>query len=129
MNNLGVVLTRMDSHDEAMAHHRAGLELLRKTGSRGDECEALIDTGDGLRKHGERAEALDHYQRAYQLAGQIGDRYLEARALEGRALIGWATDALGSRRDCDGALQIFVALGVPEADRVARRVNELFGEA
>jgi len=125
MNNLGVVLTRVDSDDEAMAHHRAGLELLRKTGSRGDECEALVDTGDCLRKYGEQAEALDYYRRAYQLACQIGDRYLKARALEGRASVGWRTDAPGSRRDWEAALQIFTALGVPEADRVRRRVNEL----
>jgi tetratricopeptide (TPR) repeat protein len=129
MNNLGVVFTRMDSRDEAMAHHRAGLELLRKTGSRGDECEALIDTGDLLRNYSERAEALDHYQKAYQLARQIGDPYLEGRAIEGRASVDWASDAPGRRRDWDAALRIFMALGVPDADRVRRRVNELLNGA
>lgn len=129
MSNLGVVLTRQDSHDRAMAHHKAGLELLRKTGSRGDECEALIATGDSLRQHGDQAEARDYYQRGCQLARQIGDRYLEARALEGRALVEPATDVPGSRSDWDAALQIFAELGVPEADRVRRRVTELFGSA
>lgn len=122
MNNIGVVLNRMGSQDDSIAHHSAGLELLARTGSRGDECEALTDTGDSLRENGEGQAALDHYRRAHQLAGQIGDPYLEARALVGQASVTATTDADASRRDQEKALRIFEELGVPDADRLRHQV-------
>jgi len=122
LNNIGVVLNRMGRHADAIAQHRAGLELLTRTGSRGDECEALIDLGDSLRDHDEGRAAFDHYQRAYVLAGRIGDRYLEARALAGRASVTTATDAAASRQDLEAALRMFTELGVPDAHRLQHLV-------
>lgn len=121
MNNIGVVLNRMGNQDESIAHHIAGLDLLARTGSRGDECEALIDTGDSLREHGEGRLALDHYRRALQLADQIGDPFLEARALAGQARVTATTDADASQQNQDKALQIFEELGVPDADHLRHR--------
>jgi tetratricopeptide (TPR) repeat protein len=123
LNNIGVVLNHMGNHNDAIAQHSAGLELLTRTGSRGDECEALIDMGDSLRAHEEGQAALDHYCRAHRLASQIGDRYLEARALAGRASVTATTDPAASRQDQQTALRIFGELGVPEADRFRQWVT------
>jgi tetratricopeptide (TPR) repeat protein len=122
MNNIGVVLNRLGEQDDSIAHHRAGLDLLARTGSRGDECEALIDAGDSLDAHDEGEAALEHYQRAGRLAGQIGDPYLEARALAGQARVTASTDPAASHRDRDRAVRIFSELGVPDADRLWPRV-------
>jgi tetratricopeptide (TPR) repeat protein len=79
--------------------------------------------GESLRLAGQPAQAGASHESALALAGELGDRYEQARALAG---LGAARQDLG---DDDGAqesrtraLRVFASLGVREADELRAEI-------
>jgi tetratricopeptide (TPR) repeat protein len=90
------------------------------------QTSALIGLGDILRLTGRPGQALARYQSALELAGQTGDRYERAHALEG---IGHVLCDSGhtepARRHWTEALDIYLELDIAEADLVRDRLAAL----
>ncbi|MDW5327187.1 tetratricopeptide repeat protein [Plantactinospora sp. KLBMP9567] len=124
--DLGAVHYLTGDHPAAENLLQQAITTLRAIGATGDEAEALNHLGI-LRRLTERpnhARAL--HQEARTIAHHHGLRLEEARALEG---IGRATADLGDIASAivhlRQALDLYQALGVPEAAQVATALNTL----
>jgi hypothetical protein len=77
-----------------------------------------------LRAAGESGQARAAHDTALDIARRIGNRYEEARSLEGLADLLEATGRCGpARQQFDKALQIYAELGVEEAKRLQERLR------
>jgi Flp pilus assembly protein TadD len=93
--------------------------VFREIGDRTGEAEARNGVAEILLATGRPDEAQVAYTAALALAGQLGEAYEQARAHHGlaAALHAVGDDALARHhRSC--ALELYSALGAPEADAI-----------
>jgi tetratricopeptide (TPR) repeat protein len=111
-------------HDEALEHLRRGVAISAEIGEAELEAAALNDLAATLRATRRSREANATYRAAHARAEQLGDRYQQARALDGLALLGQDDgDRQGSRQRWRQAMTMYDDLGVPEAEEIRRRLN------
>ncbi|GIH29710.1 hypothetical protein Aph01nite_80200 [Acrocarpospora phusangensis] len=122
---LGTVYLRLSRHPEALDHLRRALAASRETGDRSLETETLNGLGETLRAMGQPDSALARHRAAHALTGETGDQYERARALDGIACVLDADGRTGqARENWRTAADIYLRLGVPEAERVRARLGE-----
>jgi DNA-binding SARP family transcriptional activator/Flp pilus assembly protein TadD len=117
--DLGRAYQRQARFDEAVGCYQRALALFRETGDRTGEAEARNGVAEILLATGRPDEAQVAYTAALALAGQLGEAYEQARAHHGlaAALHAVGDDALARHhRSC--ALELYSALGAPEADAI-----------
>jgi DNA-binding SARP family transcriptional activator/tetratricopeptide (TPR) repeat protein len=121
---LGTVQLRCGRPDQAFPLYRQALGLAREIGHSDLELTVLNALGEASQAAGRPADALGQHRAALGLARTAGDRYEQARAFDG---LGQAQDDLGdhqsARRHWQRALELYTALGVPEAARVRSRLD------
>ncbi|MFI6482236.1 BTAD domain-containing putative transcriptional regulator [Nonomuraea sp. NPDC050663] len=105
--------------EEALACVRQAYDIAVELEYAKLECEVRVDYGDILRHGGRLREARAHYEVALALAEPRGDRYEQARALNGLALI---HHALGEHVQADlrwaRALPLAEDMGLPLAGQI-----------
>ena len=100
--------------------------MARQTGIAFLQAYVYNPMGDALRATGQRDEAVHSYQSALVLARQDGDRYEEARALDGIAVTCHDGGQVAEAHDrWQEALAIYTDLDVPEAHAVRTRLTTL----
>lgn len=120
LGNLGNIYRRMARYDEALAHHQQTLTAMREVGDRNSESEVLNDLGETYLAMGQIDDALGQHRHALALARDVHVRPQAARAHNGIAHALNSTDPDAARQHWLQALDIYRALGVPEADQVRR---------
>lgn len=114
---LGLALGRLGAHDEGQAALQEALELGRRIGDADIETATLNDLGLVQRLAGH--DGTEWHRAAHANAERTGDRYQRARALDGLAVGAWSAGAVDhARRQWREAFDLFVDLGVPEAEEV-----------
>lgn len=126
LGNLGEAHRLAGDTDRAVVRLDEALALARRIDATGIELELLNALGETRTAAGDPGAAVAEHEAALEGARTIGDRYEEARALEG---IGSARVATGRDEEAAASwrrsLAIFTDLGLPEADRVRRRLDGL----
>ncbi len=119
LTDLAGVQARLGRLAEAAGHLRQGLVLLRRIGDRASEAETLNDLGQVLQATGDAAEARALHTEAralhteaLSLAGEIGDRYEQARAHDGIAATYADPDGPAAPHR-DQARRLYADLAVP----------------
>lgn len=92
LNCLGVALRRMGRHEEALAAHREAFALLDELFEEHWKIHFLNGYAETCRLAGLPEEALRLHRQALELAPRFGNRYEEALAHEGIAVLLDATD-------------------------------------
>jgi tetratricopeptide (TPR) repeat protein len=114
-------LTRFD---DALSSLHDALDLVRRLGSKGGECEMLNQIGFTETAMRRFDNAIRSHRR-FTIASVTGDTFKKGVALDE---IGRATRAVGRRADAlenwAEALELFTRLGVPEAGDVRRAMQE-----
>lgn len=126
LENIGTVYIAQGHHDRAREHLTSSLDLSRKLGYRRGEAGALNSLGELARAAGDPVDATALHEAARTMAGELGSRWLRARADHGLAR---------ARRDrghshaahehARAALEFYSELGHPEADDVRALLDEL----
>ena len=117
--DLGRAYQRQGLFEEAVGCYQRALALFRETGDRTGEAEARNGVAEILLATGRPDEAQVAYTAALALAGQLGEAYEQARAHHGLATALHAVGDVGlagHHRSC--ALELYSALGAPEADTI-----------
>jgi len=126
LDSLGTLHTRLGRPAQAIDHHQRALTLYRETGDRYSEARVRNGLGEAARTAGHLADALAHHTAARGIAADIGSRDQQARACSG---IGDAHQALGdyarARESYRQALDLYIGLGMPEADDIRARLVAL----
>jgi tetratricopeptide (TPR) repeat protein len=125
LNTMGMIYQALGSYRQAADEHRQALEVFREIGDRGGETEALNGLGESLCADGAPDVARVQHRTALMLATDIGDRYEQARAHDGLGRTYRPTQPRRARQHWLEALARYVALGVPEAESVRRRLATL----
>jgi DNA-binding SARP family transcriptional activator/Flp pilus assembly protein TadD len=116
-SNLGLVYRRLGRYEQARAHHRQALKVFRELGNRSEQARALNGLGEAAQALGDLAQAADDHDAALALAREVGSRHEQARA---HASLARAHHDLGhidrAREHAQHAVDLYVGLGVPEAD-------------
>jgi tetratricopeptide (TPR) repeat protein len=121
---LGRALGRLGAHDEGLAWLREALALGRRIGDADVETATLNDLGLVQRLAGR--DGSDHHRAARAGATRTGDRYQQARALDGLAAAARAAGEVEQARQWwREALELFADLGVPEAGDVRGELSRL----
>ena len=117
LNNLALLHVENRDHDAALGCIEATLAIEVELG--GTERSATLESLGTIHLRQDRfGEAAAAYRRSLAAARSVGDRWSEAHALRG---LGVAT---GERPYLRHALDIFRALGAPEAGDVERLLDE-----
>jgi DNA-binding SARP family transcriptional activator/tetratricopeptide (TPR) repeat protein len=128
LGGLGVIHAHLGQHDQALRLSQQGLILLREADAKAELAALLNDTGRLYDESGDPVQAVDALQEALAIAREVCIPYEEARALEGLATVSaHAGDQPEALDRWQRAREIFDGLGVPDADRVARRLTEAAG--
>jgi tetratricopeptide (TPR) repeat protein/transcriptional regulator with XRE-family HTH domain len=128
MHELGHVLREQGRYEQAATLQRQALTIIREAGEPFVEAEALNSLGETLSADGQPGQARWQHQEALALARQIGACYELARAHDGLARTYDATgDRNLARRHWQHALNGYTSIGVPEANDVRARLNDLGG--
>jgi DNA-binding SARP family transcriptional activator/Tfp pilus assembly protein PilF len=121
---IGDAYQRQDRWAEALEEHRQAHILASQVGDPMLAANALNGQGRSLCALGRPAEGLALHTAARTHAVNIGDRYRHAQALDGMAracaIVGRHQDA---RRYWTEALDIYAALGLPEAEEVRSQLS------
>ncbi|WP_018349787.1 AfsR/SARP family transcriptional regulator [Longispora albida] len=126
LNNLGLVYQRQGHYDQARQHHRDALRLCRAHGFPGDEAESLNGLAETARSMGELSQAADDHSAALAIAVEVSYRPEQARAHNGLARTHRDLGHIGLARDhARHALDLYTALGVPEAGEVRALLSDL----
>ncbi|MFJ9867629.1 ATP-binding protein [Streptomyces sp. NPDC101165] len=96
LNCLGVALRQMGRYEEALASHREAFALLDELFEEHWKVRFLNGYGETCRLAGLPEEALRLHRQALELAPQLGNRYEEALAHEGIAIVLDGTDPAGA---------------------------------
>jgi tetratricopeptide (TPR) repeat protein len=124
LTDLGTLYLRMGRYAESAEHQRRALVLARRTGEKNVELEVVNGLGEVSRADGASKAAIDLHRQALALAEELDDRFERARAHLG---LGDAHHELGARDEAEAnwrlALELFSALGVPEAGHARRRLG------
>ena len=120
-HNLGNVYRELGQFGKALECFGGALTICRALGDRDQEARVLRDLGNLYRGLGRLDEAIASFERACQICRDLGNRHVEALAL---ADLGSAVEVVrgpeAARACWRQALEKLLALGVPEADDVAR---------
>ncbi|MEZ0108988.1 tetratricopeptide (TPR) repeat protein [Catenulispora sp. EB89] len=128
LKDMGLLLHDMGRDDEAVVHLERALTLSREVGDQNGELEAHNGLGEVLLRQHLHEQAWSHFAAALPMAAGSGARYEQARALAGLGHILRATDRIPeARRHLQQALEIYVGLDVPEADRIRTYLADLDG--
>jgi tetratricopeptide (TPR) repeat protein len=123
-DNLGVALLHLGEYAEAELQIQEGLAAMRAVRYLGGEAGALSSLGDLYRETGEPERALEHYRQALAIVAPIGERYQQARALDGIAHAEAMLDNLDAARTAWGeALTLYTQIGAPEAADVQMQLD------
>jgi len=128
LGNLGNVYRNLTRYHEAQEHHQQCLTVMRKVGDRNSESEVLNDLGQTHLAMGCPDQAVTHHKSALILAREVHVRPQEARAHNGIAQALQSTDPQAARGHWQQALDIYLEIGVPEADEIRRRLEDLGGQ-
>jgi len=128
LGNLGNVYRNLMRYQEAQEHHQQSLTAMRKVGDRNSESEVLNDLGETHCAMGCPDDAVAHHESALVLAREVHVRPQEARAHNGIAQALQSTDPQAARGHWQQALDIYLEIGVPEADEIRRRLEDLGGQ-
>lgn len=79
--NIGILMHRTGSHDEALKHYKKTLELGRKCGNLGIEANALAFIGQVQINMGKREPGLERYREALAIHRKAGNRRGECTTL------------------------------------------------
>ncbi|UXY31815.1 tetratricopeptide repeat protein [Streptomyces sp. HUAS TT20] len=96
LNCLGVALRQMGRYEEALASHREAFALLDELFEEHWKIHFLNGYGETCRLAGLPEEALRLHRQALELAPKLGNRYAEALAHEGIAIVLDETDPAGA---------------------------------
>ncbi|WP_328874655.1 tetratricopeptide repeat protein [Streptomyces sp. NBC_00287] len=96
LNCLGVALRQMGRYDEALASHRAAFALLDELFEEHWKIHFLNGYAETCRLAGLTDEALRLHRQALELGPRLGNRYEEALAHEGIAVVLDGTDPAGA---------------------------------
>ncbi|MFF4546836.1 tetratricopeptide repeat protein [Streptomyces sp. NPDC001435] len=96
LNCLGVALRQMGRYEEALASHREAFALLDELFEEHWKIHFLNGYGETCRLAGLPEEALRLHRQALELAPELGNRYAEALAHEGIAIVLDETDPAGA---------------------------------
>jgi tetratricopeptide (TPR) repeat protein/transcriptional regulator with XRE-family HTH domain len=120
LTRLGEICHRQGDDDQAAGRYQEALALYRLIGDRGGEADALNSAGEALVGTGQPVQARSCHTAALALARRTGDRYQQARAHHGLAEASDDTALYDqARRHRRQALDIYAALGVPEASQLS----------
>jgi DNA-binding SARP family transcriptional activator/Flp pilus assembly protein TadD len=123
--DLGFAYQRLGRYEEAVGCYQRALALFRETGDRTGEAEARNGVAEILLATGRADEASVAYTAALALAGQLGDAYEQARAHNGLAAALQAAGDVGlARHHRSYALDLYSALGAPEADAIRAELDQ-----
>jgi len=126
LTNLGNVYRGLRRYPESEGHLQRALDIAVDTGNTTLQAEALNCLGDILRAVKRFDEANTRHTAALELARRTGDQYELAHALDGLA---WSREATGrtdeAHRLWSEALDVYDALGVPDAEAIRGRLNDL----
>ncbi|MFC5754353.1 AfsR/SARP family transcriptional regulator [Actinomadura rugatobispora] len=124
LNGLGSCYARLGRDGEALFHHQKALQLARRLSEKYEQGWALREIGDAHHRAGKYGTALEHLEEALALARAIGDANQEANALSSLGEVVAQTrgpaEADQYRRK---ALELYEALGLPEAAEVQARIG------
>lgn len=110
--------------DEALPLVTEALDIVGTMG--GPECEVLTELGAVHRAAGRLAEAEQVLRRVAALAVGRQERYRHARALDELAIVHWLQGRTErARAEWHQAHTLFTEMKVPDADRVAARLEEM----
>ena len=110
--------------DDALDGHRRALEIFRELGDRHREGWTLWQLGNDHQAAGRFDAALEYHSRALETARtQIGNRQLEARALDEIGADLHLRDRAGARAHWQAALTLYEQLGDPAADDVRTKLH------
>jgi tetratricopeptide (TPR) repeat protein len=119
LDNLGVALLRLQRYTEATEHVERGLALMRAVRYLGGEASALSSLGEICRETNRPQQSLAYYQQSLAIVAPIGERYQQARALDGIAHAHALLDDIPAARTAwQQALDLYTAIGSPEATNV-----------
>lgn len=123
LNHIGACFAELGRDGEALIHHQKALNLSRDLLERFEEAAALRSIGEVHLRAGRHRVAAEQLEASLGLARAIGDAYQEARALDGLAEVAAQTRDEGrARSHRRRALDLYDALGVPEADALRARL-------
>ena len=107
--NIGILMHRTGSHEEALKHYQKTLELGRKCGNLGIEANALAFIGQVQINMGMREEGLERYREALAIHRKAGNRRGECITL------GNLGGQLARFGETDGAIDMLErAIGIAE---------------
>lgn len=128
LGDLAAAHQKLGEHEVALAHYREALAIALDTGNRPGEAEVRTGIGDSLLETERFDDALRQYQLAIAIAREIDDTTALAQACE-RA--GRAHRSRGepeeARAAWQRALELYVELGLPEADAVRELLAHVHG--
>jgi tetratricopeptide (TPR) repeat protein len=116
LRGIGVMETGLRSYRAAIEHLRQACAAFVELRLPLDETMAANGLGEAHLGRGDRSAAFAAYEHAARLAEECGSRYEQARALHGMALT--TEDGPLRRHHLGAALDLYSALGAPEADQV-----------
>jgi DNA-binding SARP family transcriptional activator/tetratricopeptide (TPR) repeat protein len=126
LNDLGATLHGQGEHDQAAARYLQALAIFREMGDKNREAEALNGLGEALTALSQTREARAQHHDALLLAREMGNRRLQARSHDGLAHTCYATGDLNqARQHWERAMELYVALGIPEATRVRAQLDSM----
>jgi tetratricopeptide (TPR) repeat protein len=123
-NNLGWALTELGRYADAEPALQESLRIHREAGYRYGEGMALDSLGTLYRKTGRAEAALDHLQRALALRTEIDDRHGMAMTHAALGDLLAAGDEDGARLQWRTALEIFEAVGAPQAAEMRAKLAQ-----
>ena len=116
LGNLALVDRRQGRFDDARERLHGARDVYRRLGYPSGEAEALNGLGEVARCVDDPAQALRDHEAALALAGAAGNHFQLARAHEGAARAHRSLgDSAAARGHAGQALDLYTALGVPEA--------------
>ena len=125
LGNLGNAYADLGETRKAIGHYEQALAIAKEIGDRRNEGAWLGNLGNAYAALGETRKAIEHYGQRLIIAREIGDRRGEANALFNSSL---ALFELGKNSEAiekaESALQIFVQIESPYADRVKQQLAE-----
>lgn len=124
LSYLGVDHQRLRELPTALDHHRQALAIAAESGDRALEAATHNDMAETLLRMGRADQALEHHRTAADLATRTGDAFEQARAQAGTGdVLAVRGEREQARRAWRQALALFTDMGVPEAAKIATKLD------
>jgi DNA-binding SARP family transcriptional activator/DNA-binding XRE family transcriptional regulator len=119
LKHLGDVHRELGRYDDAQRCLAEALTIARECADRGVESRVLNSLGSLAHARGETAEAAGFFREALEIAVETSSISDQARAHHGLG------ETTGEREHWKHALALYAEMGVPEADEVRARLNQV----